>query len=154
MKILFLDIDGVLNSSRSAVAFGGYPHSFSPEDMLKFDNIAIALIRRLCKETRCEIVLSSSWRYDITAEDAAKALSLPIIDVTPILSNTSRGFEINAWMAKHPDVQCYAIVDDIAAMLDFQKPFFVKTNNEEGLTLINYLDLKYVLEGNINEPII
>lgn len=47
MKILFLDIDGVLNSDRSNMAFSGYPHSFSDADMAKFDNVALGLLRRL-----------------------------------------------------------------------------------------------------------
>jgi len=149
MKILFLDIDGVLNSTRTLAAFGDYPHSFSASDMEKFDDVAIALIRRVCIDTSCEIVLSSSWRIDHTCVQAAYALDLPIIDSTPILNNTARGFEINAWLSYNPKVECYAIVDDIDAMLDFQKPFFVQTDANVGLTLENYWDLKRILNRGI-----
>jgi len=149
MKILFLDIDGVLNSGRTLAAFGGYPHDFSSQGMGKFDPVAIGLIQKLCIQTSCEIVLSSTWRIDHTCVQAANALDLPIIASTPILNNTARGFEINAWLTEHPEVQCYAIVDDIDAMLDFQKPFFVQTDASLGLTLENYRDLKRILNRSL-----
>lgn len=144
MKVLFLDIDGVLNSRRSCAAFGGYPHSFSKEDMGRFDHVAINLVRRICEETGCSIVLSSSWRLSNTAHEAANALDLSIIDSTPVL-NRARGFEINAWLARHPEVTKYAIVDGIDAMLGGQQYNFVQTDEECGLTLRNYLDLKCIL---------
>lgn len=143
-KILFLDLDGVINSKRTAVAFDGYPHSFSDSDMKRFDHVAIALIRKLCEETDCSIVLSSSWRINSTAHETANALDLPIIDITPVLT-VSRGFEINAWLSEHPQVTRFAIVDDIAEMLGDQENNFVQTDDEVGLSLRDYLDLKQIL---------
>lgn len=144
-KILFLDIDGVLNSRRTSVAFNGYPHSFDGTDMAKFDHVAIALIQQLCHETDCSIVLSSDWRLTNTAHEAANALDLPIMDITPNL-NVKRGLEINAWLSDHPEVTTYAIVDDRADMLAEQALNFVRTDDLIGLTLTNYLDLKYILK--------
>jgi hypothetical protein len=144
MKVLFLDIDGVLNSRRTAVAFDGYPHSFSLDDMRRFDHVAIGLIRRLCDETGCSVALSSSWRYDYTAQEVAAALSLPVIDATP-LSNGTRQMEIKAWLLAHPDVTSYAIVDDVGPMLKSQKSRFVQTDELHGLTLTDYLNLKRIL---------
>lgn len=145
MKILFLDIDGVLNSRRTAVACNGYPYDFSDEEMERFDPIAIKLIRKLCKETGCSVVLSSDWRFSFTAHHTANALDLPIIDTTPILQNSKRGCEINAWLSDHPEVTHYAIVDDNNWMLPEQQCNFVQTNEEFGLTLRDYLDLKAIL---------
>lgn len=144
MKVLFLDIDGVLNSRRSQMAFGGYPHDFSSADMARFDLVAVGLIRRLCRVTGCSIVLSSDWRYYTTAHLAANALDLPIMDVTPQL-DASRGCEINAWLNEHPEVERYAIVDDIAAMLPSQQANFVQTDDECGLTLRDMNDLAAIL---------
>lgn len=143
-KVLFLDIDGVLNSKRTSVAFNGYPHSFDGVDMNRFDHVAIALIRLLCKETGCSVVLSSDWRYTCTAHETANALDLPVIDVTPKLPG-KRGFEINAWLSNHLDVQTYAIVDDNDWMLESQENNFVQTDEEVGLSLRNYLDLRHIL---------
>jgi hypothetical protein len=144
MKILFLDIDGVLNSQRSCVAFHGFPHDFTPKDMGMFDMVAVGLIREACKETGCSIVLSSTWRKFSTAAETAAALDLPVIDCTPVL-NKARGFEINAWLAEHPEVTSYVIVDDDSDMLDFQRPYFVQTDFQTGLSLENYAQIKQVL---------
>lgn len=146
MKVLFLDIDGVLNSKRTSVAFDGYPHSFSTSDMRRFDMVAVALIRRLCAVTGASVVLSSDWRYDHTAHAVANALDLPVMGATPKLPGP-RGLEINAWLAEHPEVEQYAIVDDIAAMLESQQMRFVQTDDEVGLSLRDYSTLLQILGG-------
>ncbi len=144
MKILFLDIDGVLNSKRTRVAFGRFPLDLSPLDISLFDRVALNLIRVLCLETGASIVLSSDWRLDHSAPEVSRALDLPVIGATPKLSRL-RGFEINAWLSNNPGVTTFAIVDDIPQMLDSQSANFVQTDDEFGLTLRNYLDLKRIL---------
>lgn len=139
-KILFLDIDGVLNSHRSLVAANGYPLDFSPKGMKQFDMVGVGLIRRLCSDPDTSIVLSSTWRLHFTAFEVAKALDLPVVGVTPNLPGI-RGLEINAWLSRHPEVERYAIVDDDSDMLPDQLPFFVKTSGFDGITWRNYQDL-------------
>lgn len=151
MKILFLDIDGVLNSGRSEMAFDGYPHSFRPGCMARFDQVAIGLIRRLCRETDTAICLSSDWRYDCTAHDAANAFDLPIMDVTPINVTGTRAMEIAAWLAQHPEVNVYAIVDDILDLDDVHGQRWVLTDGVMGLSLANYSALRRLL-GAVTAP--
>ncbi len=155
MKILFLDINGVLNSVRSAVALGG--HSYRKKYHEKFDKIAVALIRKLCNSTSTKICLSSIWRIGYTVEtlpNLANTLDLPIIDKTPkfldrIRQRSFRGTEIQAWLDRHLEVTKYAIVDDDDSdMLVSQKPFLVHTDNYEGLSYKNYEQLFKILESN------
>jgi hypothetical protein len=131
MKVAFLDIDGVLNSTRTNVAFGGYPMDFTPEAMEQFDHVAIGLIRGIVRAADASVVLSSSWRLTHDWNDVATALDLPIMGRTPSLCGP-RGAEIAAWLADHPEVEQYAIVDDSADMLDSQRPHFVRTDLHEG----------------------
>jgi HAD domain in Swiss Army Knife RNA repair proteins len=157
-KVLMLDIDGVLNSARTCHVHGGpsefeglpkgngFPHSFDKEDMKKFDHIAIGLIRQLCIETQCSIVLSSSWRIGRTAHECANGLDLPIFDKTPSLADV-RGAEIKAWLDAHPEVETYAIVDDDSDMLESQKDYFVQTDGQEGLSYKNFVTLRDILQG-------
>lgn len=153
MKVLFLDIDGVLNSTRTAVAHGGYPGDFSPPDMAKFDETAIALIRRLCLAADASVVLSSSWRIMFSAHEVANALDLPIMDKTPSLPG-NRGQEIAHWLDRHPEVEAYAIVDDDSDMLPEQLPFFVQTTHEDGLRFSDYRKLCNLFGINeFNEPV-
>jgi hypothetical protein len=134
MKVLFLDIDGVLNSQRSCIAFGGYPHEVTGYHRERFDEVALRLIRGIVKAAGASIVLSSSWRKNEDWQDIGPALELPIIDRTPSgwAPGQVRGHEIAEWLEAHPEVECYAIVDDDSDMLPEQKPFFVHTTHFDG----------------------
>ena len=136
MKVIFLDIDGVLNSHRTCLAFGGYPHEFSEKHMARFDMVALTLIRRIARAAGAVFVLSSAWRIGREASEVAAGLDLPIIDKTPSLSG-ARGLEIQYWLDQHPEVECYAIIDDDSDMLDSQKPFFVHTMHADGFLWSN-----------------
>lgn len=127
MKVLFLDIDGVLNSHRTAIAFGGM---FGTGVL---DPIALRLVRGICKQANVSIVLSSSWRLTHRFQELGAELDLPMIGATPRLLG-ERGKEIATWLAGHPDVTAYAIVDDDADMLPEQMPYLVKTHMQNGLT--------------------
>lgn len=144
-KVLFLDIDGVVNSGRSQIAFGKYPHDLT-SDRKFFDNIALAMIRKLCYSNDIQICVSSSWRYEFTAHEMANALDLPIVSVTPTFGET-RGEEIRDWLLANPDVAHYAIVDDINEMLEEQQSNFVKTDPDEGLLYRDYLQIASILEA-------
>lgn len=144
VKVLFLDIDGVLNSTRTAVAFGGFPHSTKPADIVKFDHVAVSLIRTVCQETGARIVLSSTWRLDPDWQQFGRDLALPIFDRTGRSKDGKRGGEIATWLESYP-ADKYAIVDDDSDMLPEQMPFFVRTSHAEGLSWDNYEMLKHIL---------
>ena len=143
MKILFLDIDGVINSTRTLLAFDAYPHNFDGSDAELFDWVAVGLIRKLCEKTGAKICLSSSWRLYFSPKECAEALNLPIIDKTG--DHSTRGLEINAWLADHPEVETSAIVDDFDQFLESQQSRFVKTDEDEGLSYRNYKELVRIL---------
>jgi hypothetical protein len=140
MKVLFLDIDGVLNSRRSCVANYGYPHDFSQSNMRMFDVVALGLIQRLCQLHLIKVVISSSWRNHHPWQEIGKGLDLPVIDSTPRLVGP-RGKEIAAWLEAHPEVETYAILDDDPDMLPDQQGCFVHTNGMEGLLFRDFLKL-------------
>lgn len=130
--MLFLDIDGVLNSIRTCIGLGGYPHKFSPDHMALVDAAALGLVRGLCRAGGVVIVLSSSWRITHDFAEVAAGLDLPVVDATPRLCG-NRGTEIADWLSRHPGVERYAILDDDSDMLAAQLPFFVHTDGREGL---------------------
>ena len=139
MKVIFLDIDGVLNheqhykwlmeTDEPTPMQRTYPYTeFNPE--------SCRLLREIIWETGAQIVVSSSWRLDGEARlnSLFKRFGLPrIYSITPCL-NTERGIEIGVWLAAHPEVTNYVILDDDEDMNAEQKPFFIKTNPyEDGL---------------------
>jgi hypothetical protein len=138
MKVIFLDIDGVLNhenhykwlmeTDEPTPLQRFYPYSeFNPE--------SFRILNKIIDETDAKIVLSSSWRLDgiNRMNSLFKYFGLPrIYDITPSLCNKfgslCRGKEIDAWLNEHPEVTKYVILDDDTDMEEHQLPFFIKTN--------------------------
>lgn len=121
MKVLFLDIDGVVNS-RSTTDFRN--------NLWPVDPYMAFLIGKIQLDTDCKVVLSSSWRYHPDGVEAAKKI-VDILDVTP-KTNGRRGDEVQAWLDAHPEVETYAIVDDDSDFHEDQHLF--KTTFETGIT--------------------
>jgi len=152
MKVLFLDIDGVLNTKYWYTQMDRN----TPKDKYgyAFDPNAVANLRRIVEETGSDIVISSSWKCMGLSqmEDMWRDRSLPgrIIGITPnsvsdeMLLNADidsielfhiRGMEIKEWLAKHGKrVSNYVIIDDMDNMLPEQQSHFVQTNPEIGIT--------------------
>jgi hypothetical protein len=137
MKVLFLDIDGVLNSIEYSVSqsFVAPTHRIDEVDPAK-----VGLLRFICENTDAKIVISSTWRIGravpwFVGFFAAHGWPLaPVHSVTPQL-NGIRGDEINEWFDFGPgqSVTTYAIVDDDSDFHDDQP--LVQTNGVYGLTL-------------------
>ena len=157
MKIIFLDIDGVLNSTRTAIAYDGYPYKMPIEKSLdKFDITAIKLIKKLCKETKAKVVISSTWRGSAKGVLCFDALGLPVIGMTPNRSphGHERGYEIRDFLDEfmlksepHDPLETYVIIDDDSDMLDVQLKNFVKTDAHAGFSFYNYMDSLKILNG-------
>lgn len=116
-KIIFLDVDGVLNSYRNVVADGGFPfpkvHPRAQEPRHaeeNLDRLAVGMIRKLCIEFDAQIVLSSTWRMHVNAVEFGKRWDLPIIDCTDL--QMSKPMSIKRWLAENPDVKNYVVLDD------------------------------------------
>ena len=127
-KIIFLDIDGVLNCQNTFLETNGYRKAINlrlkDEKKRNYDNLyfkkvlleidlnKIFILKKITDITGAKIVVSSSWRllnrYPLV-EEYLISLGLPIIDVTPKMNN--RGEEINFYIENH-HVQKYAILDD------------------------------------------
>ena len=119
MKVIFLDIDGVLNSAAYQAEWGGDPPS-------NVDETRLPLLRRILEETGAVIVLSTSWRLYWSPDPALCApewretgevltrYGIPILDRTPAYNGNNRDREIRDWLAAHAgEVESFAILDDI-----------------------------------------
>ena len=118
LKIIFLDIDGVLNSIR-------YDRQRTI-DQGNIDETRLQLIKKLVDVTEARIVLSSSWRKhwekDISKCDAIgrdinevfAKYHLDIYDKTECLPNNDRAEEIRKWLNRQGNIEAFVIFDDIA----------------------------------------
>lgn len=146
MNVIFLDIDGVLNSIESALVHNGRTSLLCP--------IRCGLVQRLATIAEARIVVSSAWRHGDTdalretlRTRAGAACLVPyIIGETPRLSGQPRGAEIAQWLERHPTpkVERYVILDDDDDMLPGQP--FVRTSFARGFSLDEYLDALAILK--------
>jgi hypothetical protein len=101
-KVIFLDIDGVLN----------FHQPESPDQSKTIQRELLGRLRAILEATGAKIVLASTWRHEEGAVDEARSDGVPIDDVLPDLRPASRGKEIISWLNKHPEVQRYLVLDD------------------------------------------
>ncbi len=164
MKILFLDIDGVLNCVATFVRRAKKPitkhKSAFNIDELKLEQLDETLVARLndiVEQTKCNIVLSSAWRLGYPLNTVAgwlekKGFKYPEVfyDTTPnlILENNVRGWEIKTWLSQHPKIEQYAIVDDdIEDIIALHPTKTVRTTMKEGLTAKKVKDIIMILNN-------
>lgn len=126
MKILFLDIDGVVNCKTTTQRHRG---------AIGIDPYLAFLVGKIQIDTECEVVLSSTWRLWEESRNEVRKQVIKFIDCTPSLKeHHERGYEIKAWLDEHPEVIRYAILDDDSDMLPEQKDNFFQTSWEHGIT--------------------
>lgn len=172
MNLVFLDIDGVLNSEKWANTFGwGFPTKFKKGPYFggvqkdvknaKLDPSAVFLLNTICKASNTKVVISSTWReYDTSLifwndlfkeilNSLSKKSNIDIIGFTPLLKGKSRGLEISKFLADFDEgVDHMVILDDIDDDLSVLYPLnFIKTNDEFGLGLRETRAAKRILSG-------
>lgn len=133
MKIIFLDIDGVLNNHKS---YGTG----------KADMWCVAALNDITDRTGAAIVVSSTWRMGglLSCRDklAEWGVTAPVIDRTPIRETLHgdltladpRGFEIAEWWCQHAEIESFVILDDDSDMAHL-KDRLVQTDRTVGLTM-------------------
>lgn len=136
-NIIFLDIDGVLNTEEFRDKADNYfDRPIAPENM--------RFLETLVKTTNSKIVLSSSWREywdegaiqpDVAGEylnEIFAEYGLSIYSKTPDFIGNQRNKEIEAWINIHKnEINNYVILDDVD--YDFDRHFFVMTDDKDGL---------------------
>src|SRR3954453_17188931 len=114
MKVVFLDIDGVLNCKQTA-----NPRRFP----YIVDSSLLARFNSVLHRTGAQVVLSSTVGCDPIGLFAAKHWGVPFTDVCPDNPNQPRREEILSWLWDHPDVTRFAVLDDEDDELD-ELPLF------------------------------
>lgn len=142
MKILFLDIDGVVNSQETFEARHKRGGKGVESDI---DDGLAQHVKNIIKHTGCRVVLSSSWRGSERGEREIEARVCDLFDRTPRIHRPvgtgmeycERGREIKSWIETHRKeltVDAYAIIDDDGDMLPEQQEHFFQTTNKKGIT--------------------
>lgn len=165
-RYLFLDIDGVLNSSRTVHAYNKIVHSNlvkyridSNEPLASmFDPIAVGLLKAAQEKLNFKIVISSTWKLHLSIDEFNLIFADYGWDTKDIIIGKTdsepgiRGKQIKRWLdnhAKYPHQYC--IIDDSADMLVAQEDCFVKTDLNDGLNWEAFLKIFKVFGEKFNE---
>lgn len=131
MKIVFLDVDGVLNSEH----WYKRNHKRHPERCRAENAINPRFVRNLAKiirKTGAKIVLSATCRGSVKSNKSHylrrifKKYGLEIYDYTP-RTGMERGIDIQEWLNHHLEVKNIVILDDDSDMLHLME-YLVKTH--------------------------
>lgn len=135
MKVLLIDVDGVLNNDNT--------NATAPSGAMGVSDSKIKLLKQIVDATGAKVVLCSSWKNDIDGKDYNYLSNklyhkggIKIYSQTPNISSSRRGLEISAWLAQHPEVTNWVVIDDIR-FSDYDRREFAQhlviTNTKYGL---------------------
>jgi len=151
IKLLFLDVDGVLNGEKVKCGYNDV------------DDFLLYLLKTIVDETDCYIVLSTTWRLyentrfrlleylktraDINVDDV-------IIGDTPAISQKKRVLEIQTFLESKSfkdkyEVVSWCAIDDMALNKydpnHFMDGHFIRTNYRKGMTPHNASEVIRIL---------
>ncbi len=137
MNVIFLDVDGVLNSQTTDERCNG---------VIGIDSNMVARLAKIVTNNDAILMLTSSWRYHWwkpekegdeqhpLGEYLDKKLAEYNIKITDKISygGFNRGKAIRNWLKDHPEVDAFAVLDD--EEFDYRDsdvwllPYLVKTS--------------------------
>lgn len=160
MKVIFLDLDGVLNCDQTFLDYIYIKKNDLPLNMyyqihengsngfaLPIDEEKVQILGEIVKLTDAKVVLSSSHRADWKDGkeklqfSKSKALlylfekyNIEVIGITPYITNGlvgSRQDEIKTYLNQHTEVESFCVIDDDDFDLHSLKDFLVKTTRHK-----------------------
>lgn len=149
-KVIFLDFDGVLNTSAYMMQSRERSEGINP--------VSVRIIDAMLNLTGAKLVVSSSWRIGRTIEELNeilqnKGMTNEVWDVTPQLSGC-RGNEIKRWIDVNRPSDLvfneYLIIDDDSDMLLEHQNHFIHTAFDCGITPNIAYRAVYKLKGMRN----
>lgn len=150
VKVIFLDVDGVLNSTEDWIEMRVFGHKYNHGSEV-MSATKLAMLQNILDKTGAKIVLSSTWRLNFSLVEFHSLLTkrgcrIPLetlIGRTPRkMGNGFRGQEILWWLegieeeGKY-EVDRYVILDDSSGMFTEQIPFHVHTSEATGMSVTN-----------------
>ena len=150
MRVIFLDIDGVMVSTDyiNRQSKNGHPR---PGD--DFDPRTVRRLNAICDKTGAKIVITSTWRIGLSLKELKNKLlyqGVPpskVIGMVPVVERppnskepVTRGVEINSWLNrtrheladKRDPVDRFIIIDDDADMAPYLDKL-IQVSEKDGL---------------------
>lgn len=135
-KVLFLDMDGVMNADRDFLPLGPKTFQVSTHPVGQFQT---QLLSDIIVKTRAKIVISSTWRHHWSIPQFNAVFSVFtfwlndwIVGITPCKMDATRGQEIEMWIKENNFTGKFVILDDENDMEPFMD-HLIQTETSEGL---------------------
>lgn len=138
-KVVFLDIDGVLNSTQylknldSERVFDLFDADLEDPVNIKdlgvlIDPDHVSVLNTICLESQAGLVITSNWRFrvslaglDMILRDRGLDTQIPVLGRTLIrMSEYYRQNEIEHYLEAHPEIESFLILEDWHEMPDYQ----------------------------------
>ena len=163
MKVIFLDIDGVLNTSDT------YNESFyksyrTPNYKIEIDEFRLVYLKEIIDKTNAKIVLSSSFRRFFEKEkgvivprtlkgkkvyDLFYKYGISIYDITPMNYN-KREDQVKEWLSTRDNIESFIIIDDEPSMFfDYYDKLIQTSKVRRSQILMNMDDCTGLCEKHI-----
>jgi hypothetical protein len=153
--IVFLDIDGVLNSKRWFAQISRDRQEHAPKGEPEIwagliDPTCVACLNSLLEQTGASVVLCSSWRKTHAIDEITTILSTrgfrgQIIGATSANETMPRGQEIAAWITEHNGNNILYVVLDDERTEGLLPEALICPSEETGLTDVEVLQAVRVL---------
>lgn len=158
MKIIFLDIDGVLNTPMMD------KDDEIGKSIYKMSKKLVSMLNEFTDQSNAKLVISSTWRAN-TLNDTIEFLKSygikgNIIGVTPKLTGF-RGNEIYEWIrlnshffdCEYYEFKDYVILDDDSDMLLWQKDNFIHIDRWVGITPTTIFKMTKILNIELDHNV-
>jgi len=135
-RVLFLDIDGVLNCFGDENEIGSTEETAHGTTFIGIDHRLRPVYTSILERVDPIVVLSSAWRTVPELCHHLRRSGIYFHDMTPVFdpNRYSRGHEIQDWLNACVQEPRYAILDDDDDMLPHQLPNFFRTSSRTGIT--------------------
>ena len=137
MNVIFLDFDGVINTSSGYDVDGSYRQDYNNPSDGKVNNYnAIKLLNKLCKEKKMAVVVDCKrWRNTYGHTPA---------------TDFNKDMEIKIYLEKHKEIEKFIILEDNPSEISRElQNFMVICNKDKGFTEREY---SYAIRLLNNQP--
>ena len=173
-RLLFLDIDGVVNThmiysepieGRRMVEKDGFYFDLCwPNDGRVSNEFAVRWLNKLCLEYNLKIVITSTWLIGHKVSEIEKCLrnsgldeKIEVFGGATTNYFKTRGIQIEAWMNNNEydiDKTVFIILDDDTDMVGFKRdltPYLIKCDTYIGFNMKEYSQACTLLDKLIEE---
>ncbi len=153
MKVVFLDVDGVLNTSKTFErVYQLFKNTGKKE--IEIDPFRLEYLKRIIDKTNSKIVLSSTWRRFFTKEnnkiipinekgkllfDMLNNYNIEIYDILSFDNDINREGLIMDWLSKN-EVDSFIIIDDEPSLFNILLDNLIRTSKVKNNQMLTNMD--------------